>query len=93
MKTRKTFLFFAQDWLSKAKKGTLTIDIPLFKDGKETISTTDYKLIIKTSDISGAGKIIQFNYENQRFQIQNTKKELMQMFMLQFLVKMVIQEK
>jgi hypothetical protein len=57
MKTRKTYLFVAQDWLSKAKKGSLSIDIPLFKDGRETIGTTDYKLTVKTSDVSGAGKI------------------------------------
>jgi hypothetical protein len=59
MKTRKSYLFVANEWLSKTKKGSkgLTIDVPLFKDGHETIESTDYKIFIKTSDLSGAGKI------------------------------------
>ena len=57
MKTRKQSVFVCQEWLSKNKEISrgLTIDIPLFKDGEETIATTDYKISVKTSDISGAG--------------------------------------
>ena len=50
-------MFKCQEWLSKNKEGSrgLTIDIPLFKDGHEMIKTTDYKISVKTSDMSGAG--------------------------------------
>lgn len=46
MKTKKQYVFVCQEWLSKSKEGSkgLSIDIPLFKDGQETISTTDYKI-------------------------------------------------
>ena len=57
MKTKKQYVFVCQEWFSKSKKESkgLTIDIPLYKDGHETISTTDYKITVKTSDIKGAG--------------------------------------
>ena len=58
MKTRKSYLFVANEWLSKTKEGSkfsTTIDIPLFKDGHETINNTDSKITVKTSDLSGAG--------------------------------------
>ena len=46
MNTRKQYLFVCQEWLSKNRSGSrgLTIDIPLFKDGHETIQKTDYKI-------------------------------------------------
>jgi hypothetical protein len=46
MKTKKQYVFVCQEWLSKSKEGSkgLSIDIPLFKDGQLTISTTDYKI-------------------------------------------------
>ena len=46
MKTKKQYVFVCQEWLSKTKKESkgLSIDVPLFKDGQETISTTDYKI-------------------------------------------------
>ena len=57
MKTKKQYVFVCQEWLSKTRKESkgLTVDIPLFKDGHETIGTTDYKITVKTSDMKGAG--------------------------------------
>jgi len=57
MKTGKSYLFVCQEWLSKSKKGSkgLSIDLPVYKRGEETIQNTDYKISVKTSDLSGAG--------------------------------------
>lgn len=46
MLTRKQYLFVAEEWLSKTKRDSrgLTVDIPLFKAGQETIQKTDYKI-------------------------------------------------
>ena len=57
MKTKKQYVFVCQKWLSKSKEGGvgLTVDIPLFKHGEETIGSTNYRITVKTSDILGAG--------------------------------------
>ena len=57
MQTGKSYLFVAREWLSKSRADSrgLTVDVPLFKDGHETIATTDYRIEVKTSDVSGAG--------------------------------------
>jgi hypothetical protein len=57
MKTGKSYLFVCKEWLSKSKKGSkgLSIDLPVYKRGEETIQNTDYKISVKTSDLSGAG--------------------------------------
>lgn len=57
MKTKKQYVFVADQWLSKKREGSrgLSIDVPLFKNNEETIGTTDYKITVKTSDVSGAG--------------------------------------
>ena len=46
MVTRKQYLFVAEEWLSKSKRESrgLTIDVPLFKGGQETIQKSDYKI-------------------------------------------------
>lgn len=54
MRTKKQYVFVCQKWLSKGKEG-LSVDIPLFKHGEETIGQTDYKITVKTSNITGAG--------------------------------------
>lgn len=41
MKSKKQYVFVAQSWLSKSAK---VIDVPLYKDGKELINTTNYKI-------------------------------------------------
>ncbi len=54
MQTKKQYVFIHKNWLSK-KENSLSVDIPLFKHGHETIGQTIYRLTVKTSDISGAG--------------------------------------
>jgi hypothetical protein len=46
MNTRKQYLFGCQEWLSRTREGSrgLSIDIPLYKDGEDTIKKTDYKI-------------------------------------------------
>ena len=46
MQSRKQFLFVAEEWLSKNSERSrgLTIDVPLFKAGQETIQKTDYRI-------------------------------------------------
>lgn len=41
LKTKKQYVFVADAWLSKKN---LSIDVPLFKDGREAITTTNYRL-------------------------------------------------
>ena len=43
IKTKKQYVFVYNDWLSKKGKG-LSVDIPLYKHGHETIDTTSYKI-------------------------------------------------
>lgn len=56
-KTKKQFLFVAEQWLSKKRADSkgLSIDVPVFKNNEQTIGMTNYKIFVKTSDISGAG--------------------------------------
>jgi hypothetical protein len=46
MKTKKQHVFVCQKWLSKTRQDGvgLSVDIPLFKHGEETIGTTSYRL-------------------------------------------------
>lgn len=41
LKTKKMYVFVAEAWLSKKN---MSIDVPLFKDGREAIGTTTYKV-------------------------------------------------
>jgi hypothetical protein len=41
MKTKKQYVFVYDNWISKSGKG-LSVDIPLMKDGHETIGNTNY---------------------------------------------------
>ncbi|RNA20947.1 lipoxygenase homology domain-containing 1 isoform X1, partial [Brachionus plicatilis] len=56
-KTKKQYVFVAEQWLSKKRADSrgLSIDVPVFRNNEQTIGMTDYKILVKTSDISGAG--------------------------------------
>ena len=43
MMSKKQYLFVCEEWLSR-NQDRLTLDVPLFKAGQETIPKTDYKI-------------------------------------------------